>query len=135
VSGDGKTAALLASDPKFRRQPFIELRSLPSGDLIGSLQNVLTMNPINNSIDFSSAHLGFTKEGKTLTTLMGTRLEEWDVASHTKLREQQWGSGRVPDDAALPVISTAANRLIYLGPRMELLFLDLATWRNVQPAG
>jgi hypothetical protein len=135
VSGDGKTAALLASDPKFRRQPFIELRSLPSGDLIGSLQNVLTMNPINNSIDFSSAHLGFTKEGKTLTTLMGTRLAEWDVATHTKLREQQWGSGRGPDDAALPVISTAANRLIYLGPRMELLFFDLATWKNVVPPG
>jgi WD40 repeat protein len=137
VSGDGKTVALRVIDQPGGRQPFIELRSAASGEVIGSLQD--------NSYDRNQQveHIAFTNEDKTLTILnravrrtgemLAARIEEWDVATHRKLRSQQMKLARIPKDMAIPVISGAANRLIYPAPRIGLTFLDLTTWKGVPP--
>ena len=137
VSGDGKTVGLRVIDQPGRRQPFIELRRRrSSGEVIGSLQG--------NSYDRNqqAEHLAFTNEDKTMTILnrsirrageiLACRIEEWDVATRRRLRSQQIKLARIPNETPIPVISGAANRLIYPAP-IGLTFVDLTTCKSVQP--
>ena len=92
--------------------------------MIGSLQATTF-----SRYDGQDEHFAFTNEDKTLTILKRTlqgagemlaaRMEEWDVATHAKLRTQQVSLPRIPNNTAIPVFSTAANRLIYPAPRSD----------------
>jgi hypothetical protein len=137
MSADGKAVALRVIDQPGGRQPFIELRSAVSGEVIGTLQD--------NAYDRSQQveHIAFTNADKTLTFLnravrrtgetLTARIEEWDLVTHTKLRSQPMTLARIPKDMAMPIISGAANRLIYPDRRIGLTFLDLTTWKSVPP--
>jgi hypothetical protein len=68
-------------------------------------------------------------------------MEEWDIASRTRLRAQEADWARIPEDKkieyqhVIPLVSAAANRIIYLAPGSGLTFLDLTTWKTVEPGG
>ncbi|HEV8000553.1 MAG TPA: hypothetical protein VGP63_11790 [Planctomycetaceae bacterium] len=137
TSADGKMVALRVIDQPGGRQPFIELRSAVSGAVVGSLPD----NSYNRNQQVE--HFAFTSGDKTLTILnrsvrragemLAARIEEWDLATHAKLRSQPMALARIPKDMAMPIISGAANRLIYPAPRIGLTFLDLTTWKSVPP--